>query len=721
MPRHCIPIVRVWITQSTAIEHLRRGLERSNFHVREDNDQYTSRDVNASESGGNGGVYSQYQARVVASALALLSSATAAHAAPPTLPPQVPYLQAPSRYVVGSGIAMAVGEPNGDWVQLAGPGYTNHNLLEREHLTLLVDGKPIALVWNIKRAERTGLYYGIAADGDLRFRLVDFSTWGLPNVTRLLSIENTSRTLSHEVHVRADITPSKAKGISAMLSRESATSPGYIMLEASKEAATLFTDHPNEIEGAATISFGALAGWAGSDGPRSYILESKSVTVAANATGEITLVHSFSSPADARRLGIGPAGQFRAREALAQSIVEWQHWFSAVGPKYRLENIRDERARRLVEGALAVIKTNQSADGGFAADLTFFSQGFTRDSILGLKAMSATGHSDELKRWLLWENYKFGLCGHICDATVLSPTLDAPSIEFDMGNIGVEGTALVVLCARDYYNATRDLTTLRSLDRMLRYCIEVQLQQAHANDYRLEFNGDETEVCGAVEIKQAGTLERLDITTRDWSLSSVALAAASVDFYIRYIEATGGNPAAYHSATEAGNFDLQKERARLVAAMDRDFWRTDVPGLNTGFHDAFRIKETGAWPLHRLSNISLMPVYWGTPYGKPEQRRDAAAIAHYFNPRTGFLPLVPEADTGFDGHDLGYLLWTLVETGNPAKEAVYKALVTGPTSDCWGAFSEAYSPDGKPNEHDLRTMETGVNVSAVARYWNLGN
>jgi len=637
-----------------------------------------------------------------------------------TLPPQVPYLNSPSRYVVGSGIAMAVGEPNGDWVRLAGPGYTNHNLLQREHLTVAIDGRVVPLDWEMKRAERTGLYYGAAQRDDVRFRLVDFAPWGQPGVIRLLMVENLSPSSPRRVQVTAEITPLNAPGINDYLTRESPQSPGYLVLRANLGATTLFTAMPNQIEGAAVISFGALAGHAGAPQYRHYALESKPLTIAPGAKGEVALIHSFPAPQEARRVGMLADRHFPADDALAQSIAEWQHWFGSVGPNYRLESIADERGRRLVEGALAVIKTNQSADGGFAANLTFFSQGFTRDSILGLRALSATGHPEELRRWLQWEKSKFSRCGHICDASVCAATASTPSIEFDMGNIGVEGTALCVLCARDYFNATQDLATLRSLDRLLRYCIEIQLKQARANDYRLEFNGDETEVCGAVEIKPAGTLERLDITSTDWSLSSIALGAASLDFYIHYLRAIGQNPSAYASALEGKTLDLPAELTHFVAAMDRDFWRTDVPELSPGFHDAFRVKKTGGWPRHRLTNVSLMPVYWGTPYPHDEQIKDVAAIAHYFNPQTGFLQLVPGADTGFDGHDLGYLLWGLVEAGNPAKEAVYHALVDGPTSDCWGAFHEAYSATGEPNDHDLRTMETGVNVSAIARYWNLG-
>jgi hypothetical protein len=103
----------------------------------------------------------------------------------------------------------------------------------------------------------------------------------------------------------------------------------------------------------------------------------------------------------------------------------------------------------------------------------------------------------------------------------------------------------------------------------------------------------------------------------------------------------------------------------------------------------------------------------------------ASGMAHRFKPaadnyQTGFLQLVPGADTGFDGHTLGYLLWGLVDTGRPEARAVHDALVNGPTADCWGSFAEAYSKEGVPNDHDLRTFETGGNISAIAKYWGLG-
>ena len=254
---------------------------------------------------------------------------------------------------------------------------------------------------------------------------------------------------------------------------------------------------------------------------------------------------------------------------------------------------------------------------------------------------------------------------------------------------------------------------------MFRYCVDIQLKDFLANGGKLAFNGDETEICSAVNISATGSLTGAPAAQTEWAMSSVALAAASLDFFIQYLEACGEDPTTYKNSITHTTLNLKTQLSDLVAAMDRDFWRTEVPEYPGGFHDFFRRKSDGAWPQNRLVNFTLFPVFYGTPYDAGEKTKDVDAIAKCFNAATGFLPLVP-GNNGFEGHDLGYLLWSLVEINDPRKEEVYKALVNGPTSDCWGSFTEAYSAKGVPNAHDLRSLETGINVSAIAKYWNLG-
>jgi hypothetical protein len=635
------------------------------------------------------------------------------------LPAQVPYLNPPNRYAIGSGVAMAVGNVAGDWSQLAGPGYSTPNLIESEQLTLEIDGDEQPVHLEMKRAAQTGIYYGVARRGDVQVGLIDYTDAGQPWLARLLVMKNLSTTAAHDVRVRDVVKPSLATGMARGLVEDGDKNRCGIFVRATLAADSLFGGHPSLVETSAVAAFTDPAATAFHT-ESVYTLETPRHRIAPEGSHQATLCHYFHGANMTDSQCITAVRAFDSASALKKSIGDWQAWFANVPPGFQLSKIKDERARTLVEGGLSVIKTNRSTDGGFAANISFFRQGFWRDTALGLRGLAATGHFDELKQWLLWANHDFERAGHVPDCAYCMPSLDEDKDDFVMGNIGVEGPAYVLLCARDYLAATHDFPTLRSVDKMLRFCMEEQLRQAVANGDKLEFNGDETEMCGAVDIKPAGTEMRVFCQQKDWSLSSVAICAASLDFFIKYVKQCGENPDAYHSTLTGATLNLHDELAKLVAAMDRDFWRTDVTELPGGFHDAFRLKADNSWPKARISNICLMPVYSRTPYAYDKKAKDVAAIAHYFDAKTGFLQLVAGGDTGFDGHDLGYLLWGLVEVGDGRKEAVYQALINGPTCDAWGAFNEAYDGKGVPNDHDLRTMETGVNVSAIAKYWGLG-
>jgi len=633
------------------------------------------------------------------------------------LPGQVPYLNTKQRYPVGNGVAFAVGEATGEWSQLAGPGYTSPNFIHSESLTLEMDGAKIPLQMEMKRARETGVYYGYTVCGDLQVRLIDCASWGQPWISRLLMIDNTSRTASHELQVSATILPEAGAGITHWLVKDADNEVCGIAVKADKSVRIPAGGY-NITDKSVVISFTDPASTA-SLGGGIYTLETKLTGLAPGGSYNVALCHYF-------RQDVTPDGQcvnaIRAMNSvgdLEKCITGWQSWFEQVAPGYRLAKIKEARARDMVEGGLAILKTNQSQDGGFIANSTFYKEGYIRDAALGLRGLTATGHFDESRRWLIWVDHKFSLFGHIPDSASCEASLADRGNKADMGNPDVEETALYLLCARDYYHATKDLQTLNAVHRSLQYCMDVQLKDAVANNYKLEFNGDETEICGP-SVLSAGGQYAINAQKQDWSLSSIALCAASLDFYMEYLDATGENPAAYKNMQTGKSMNLKTELDHLLQAMDADFWRADVPEIPGGFHDSFRLKSNNGWPLRRIVNFTLMPVYFGTPYPAEEKARDVSAIAQYFDEKTGFLQLVPGANKGFDGHNLGYLLWCLIEEGNPKKTEVYQALVNGPTADCWGSFNEAYSANGARNSHDLRTFETGCNVSAIAKYWDLG-
>jgi hypothetical protein len=630
-----------------------------------------------------------------------------------SLPPPKPYLTRKQRYPVGNGILFAVGDGNGGWLRLAGPGYTigtiRDSLFTAEQLALEVDGVRHALAMDMHRAAKTGVFYGTADLGGIRVALVDLARWGCRWMARVVLVENASAT-PHRVRLHASLEPAAGAGapIWKLVQDAAGKDAGFICPGAPPTCALIAMSDP------ATMACFRDARAEFATGEQ---------TLAPGASAHLALCHYGITPDANPAEFIARARAIAYRDELAACIREWTAWFDGVAPEYRLERIADPRARDMVEGGLAILKTNQSQDGGLIAHATHYTQGYFRDAALGLRGFDATGHFDESKRWLQWVQSKFAAFGHIPNwACCLSSLSERGSMQ-DLGNQDMESTALCVLAARDYYRATGDKVTVTAVHDTIQYCMDAQLAYAAAHNNRMEFCGDETEICGAVDVTASGLTHKFKQAAENyWSMTSVALCAAALEFYIEYLIRQGHDPAKYTNSRNQTVVNLPQELVRLREAMGRDYWRTDVAGQPEGFHDSFRAKADNAWPAKRITNFTLFPVYFGTPYLYPERRAaDVAAMARHFDRQTGFLQLVPDADTGFDGHTLGYLLWGMVETGHPEADIVYQALINGPTADCWGSFAEAYSREGVPNDHDLRTFETGCNLSAIARYLNLGN
>ena len=71
----------------------------------------------------------------------------------------------------------------------------------------------------------------------------------------------------------------------------------------------------------------------------------------------------------------------------------------------------------------------------------------------------------------------------------------------------------------------------------------------------MEFNGDETELA-AGDLGPTGFDGQL---SHYWSMTSLALCSASLDFYIEYLMAKGANPAAYLNSQDQRILNLNKE------------------------------------------------------------------------------------------------------------------------------------------------------------------
>ena len=623
-----------------------------------------------------------------------------------TLPPLQPLINEPHRYPVGNGVAVAVCKPDGQIETVFGPGYSAPDLVGGEYLVVNLDNKELPFRVAMRRAAGTGVFYGAASRGDLAIGVVDFACEGQPWISRMIVIRNTSATVSHTVTVRDAILPLTAGGCTHSVALDAAGKPSGILAGGDGGKSVL-------------IAFNETSGTAASNA-RDAMVETPPMQLPPGSKREVTLTHYFrTGHALTESACIDAIRHLDGNSSLVKAIAEWQGWFHNVPAAYRLSRIKEDRARVLMEGALMILKTNQAKDGGIIAHTTFYKSGYVRDAAMAIGGLLAAGHTDEAKQWLVWIDRQLLVHGHLDDSMSCGVSLDEKSGSFDMGDMNVEETGWVLLVARDYYKRTHDLDFLKSIDRTLRFCMDIQLKEAAANGDKLPFNGDETEICGAVGLNGTGIHSGVQSDT--WSLSSVAMAAASLEFYTEYVKLRGDDPATYHNAQDHTTVDLHARLKDLVSAMDRDFWRTDVPAAPGGIHDFFRGKSNGSWPTGRLVNFTLMPVFFGTPYAADEKAKDVAAIAALFDQKNGFLQLVPGSPSGMEGHDLGYLLWDLVETGDWHKEPVYRALVDGPTVDCWGSFCEAYDTTGHANDHDLRSLETGINVRSLAKYWGLGN
>jgi len=639
------------------------------------------------------------------------------------LPDQVPYLNKSEFFFMGSGVAGAGGTADGKWDFLVGPDYTCPNYLSDEEISLLIDGAQQPLTINMHRARNTGIFYGLVTVGDLEVCLLDHASRGEPWTARLVTVRNMSATAAHKASIQARVNPRTGTGRSASIVGDSNGRAAGVSLKLDTSlncmAEKVCQNWSNRF---ALIAFNEPTASASKSGD-AFILDSGTRNLAPGGTYSVALYHylHYENETDSGCLNL-----VRARNPVSDAelcIKQWQSWFAGVDARYSLERIKDQRARDIVEGGLAIIKMNQGRDGGIVCTERAYDISYVRDACCGLRGLSENGHFEELKRFIQWLDHKYSEHGCIPNAAPVGSDSyvhrsGAGGGPYPEANAGVEVTALYLLAARDYYHATHDLQTLTNADDSLRYAMDIQLKLALANGGKLEFNGDETELA-AGDVGPTGFDGHL---SHYWSMPSLALCSASLDFYIQYLTAKGANPAAYLNSQDQRILNLNEELGRLKEALERDYWRTNMPEFPGGFHDWARVKSDGSSLRYPVVNFTLFPLYYGTPLQYPERsRNDVFFVRQYFDEPAHLLPLLGIPGGRSLGHDLGYLLWGQVAVGDPEKAAVYDALINGPTAGRWGTYNECYDGAGEPNAgNGLRSFETGVNIGAIAKYWGLG-
>jgi len=670
-------------------------------------------------------------AAVFPSALSHAQAATAEVKLPP-LPEQVPHL-APvrpkqSQYCVNTGAVFVLAESDGRINYFVGPDFRPGRAELSQTLALIVDGKEFPATVEMKRARRTGVFYGIGTAGeagDIRYRIIDHGRLGDPWHTRSIVLENTSPAATRKVALRAKLGDQQALDVIVVKWHSFPNRSRTLDQLSTLDDAEAIPRGLKCGNGRFVIAFTGSGMEASTASLADTSVTSAAIALPPAATRHIALVHYAGTGSDADRLAaiaaIAPAAN------LAETIAAWQKWFDDVPTEYKLERIDDPRARDLVEGGLAVIMANRTGDGGFMATPSMYLTGYIRDSTLGLRGLLATGHFEEIRQWLIWLDYKYQekntFANHWHLASTLRPTGAAWNPDKYRNNF--EGPALCVLLARDYHRATGDLDTLKEVLPVIRYCIDVQLQYVEEEGtHALLFHGDETEFVAPP--RNAGLAPE---GKGAYSYPSTAFLAGALEFYIDLLKKLGQDPANYENSLTGKKLDLRAELAAVHRAIEEKFWRTDLPEAPEGFHDSFRRIEDDSLPDGRIPNFILQPIYLGCPFLHPARRAaHLAVVKALVDPETGITRPDPRApDNAYCGHVPGYFLYCLAELGDPAAADAHKTLVHGPTADWIGGWNEAYKGDGTPftryapdADNCLRTMETGVNIDAIARYWRLG-
>ncbi len=168
-----------------------------------------------------------------------------------------------------------------------------------------------------------------------------------------------------------------------------------------------------------------------------------------------------------------------------------------------------------------------------------------------------------------------------------------------------------------------DIVFLKSLDEMLKYAMNIQLDYAKNNDWLLPFNGDETEqYCVKEDGKEYGGFPALTGFNKDqWSMSSVAACIASLKFYIDYLQLakSGISVKEYQDA-----ISLMKK------SLMEHFYRAEMGGIQ------WALKKDGTYYPYNVTNFVLMPVWFGVSLPDNAEKEAVKRTLSFINPSTGF-------------------------------------------------------------------------------------
>jgi hypothetical protein len=610
------------------------------------------------------------------------------------LPEQVPYLGPKENYFLGSGVSGAMGNTNGLWNALLGPNYTSPDFLKKEVLSINLDGKNLELTPEMHRGKRTGIFYGKLDLEDITVYLVDFTNDKKPWVTRLVSIRNNAPN-PHKISIQASIiaencTPNIVDNSAISLYADTTRWTFDSLNKESKNWADRYS----------LITFNTNC--RASKNGEVYILKTEEFILRKGNTFKAALYH-YQHYKEAGKQPAYYINFIKARKIdadLQLSISDWMSWM-AKGKMFD-DKVKEQKARDIIEGSLLTVKMLQDTSGGLIAGLGEYPHSYVRDSHGACRLFTITEHYDELKKVIQTICNKTTLWGHIPNAWQMGANTWHL---YKFNNPNAETPAYFVCLIKYYFENTRDQKFVESIFPFIKNAIDVQNIDMRANNWRIDFNGDETE---RYTVRTDGDTYGMlaDWTSnedcKNWSFPSCVMALASTNFFVEYLQATGRVELAQTYAEQA---------EKIKTSIDKTFWRSDLK-----IHDWCR-KLDNSWPRYRIPNYTMLPVWIGVELKENKQNSDVIAMKQYLNPVTGYLPTAPGDVEGFSGHNLAYMLYALKKLHDPKADDLFKTLMTAPLISCWGTVSEFYGPNGTPNGHLLNPFSTGIMGEALLRYF----
>jgi hypothetical protein len=357
------------------------------------------------------------------------------------------------------------------------------------------------------------------------------------------------------------------------------------------------------------------------------------------------------------------------------------------------------RVKDILESMLVGIRMQQNRCGGFIAGARKYAFSYIPDSHGACKGLLACGHTEEVKKFLEITTHKF----HVFKNIPNSVQMGADKFSHGDGNQYAESPAYVLLLAKDYYEATKDIDFLKSIDDLLTYAIDIQVENSKNNNWLLPFNGDETEqYCLKEDGKEYGGFPALTGFNRNqWSMSSVAACIASLDFYIDYLKL---------KKMEGSIKYYQEAMSMMKESLIKNFNQSKFGGLQ------WALKKDGSFYSYNVTNFILMPVWFGITLKDSAEKTSVEKALSFINPKTGFIANAPGEVEGFCGHTLAYLLYDLIQLNMPQKNTVYSTLINSCIIQRYGMVNEYYGPEGVPNPHNLRVFESGIVIDAIVSY-----